>query len=184
MKKLAVIISVLVSSLCVMAQDQDAILSMLEENPSGDIAAKFSETRTSADKSSSRNLTGTLVYKTAGDLSMIYDDGEQFIIKGNTMKIYQNQVETVFDLTKNLMMKGLRNALIYSFQGKLQNLAVEQKADIKAVKEGKIYVVTLTAQKKAVRGYSRIEIRYNSSDCAIVSMLMEEFSGAVTKYSL
>ena len=89
-----------------------------------------------------------------------------------------------FDTSKNLMMKSLSTALLYSFQGKLDELAKEQQADLTQESDkDKNVVVTLTAKVKKVRGYSKIQVFYKP-DGTVFKMQMDEFNGASTLYTL
>ena len=60
--------------------------------------------------------------------------------------------------------------------------AINQLADL--MEAGGNYVVTLTARKKASKGYSKITLKYRKSDCLITGLSLEEFSGAVNTYVL
>lgn len=82
------------------------------------------------------------------------------------------------------MMKNLSSTLTCVFQSQLTKLATEQNADITATKDGNFYLVTLTAKKKAPRGYSQIVAYYRISDCKLYSLRMDEFTGASTFYSI
>lgn len=146
------------------------------------IDCTFKEIRKSASKKEV-SLGGNLKWN-EGNLIMDYTCGEFFSIEGNTMTIRRDGKQQVFDLTKNMMMKALSRALTYSFEGRLKDLAKEQNTNLLASKEGNEYVVTLGATKKAARGYNRIIIRYDAKSCRIKSMIMDEFNGTSTSYSL
>lgn len=177
--------SIVISFLCA-AQTGEAILSKLESAGVTAMNEAFRETRTAPASTGGQKtvLTGQLVYKNGNYLSMVYDNGDVFLIDADRMTIRKGETSQVFDTSKNLLMKSLSHTLLYAFQGTLGKLAAEQDADIKAEKASGYYVVTLTAKKKAARGYNRITTRYNVSDCHIHDMTMEEFSGASTFYSL
>lgn len=128
-------------------------------------------------------LKGKLEYKMDNYLSINYDNGELFLIDNNNMTINRDGLKQNFDTSKNLMMKGLRDALLFSFQGKLTELATAQQATMEVSKESGNTVVTLTAQKKQVRGYSKIVVYYKP-DGSIFKMQMDEFNGASTLYTL
>ena len=143
----------------------------------------FKEVRTSPAGSEVK-LDGRLVYKPDNYLSMEYSNGELFLIDGSRMTIRRDGKENVFDLDKNLMMKSLSHALLYSFRGTLVDLSVEQKTLINAVLKDGCYVVSLCATKPSARGYNRIDVYYDASTYAIKAMRMDEFSGASTYYSM
>lgn len=185
MKKILVLTAMLFSSLFLSAQDAETIFKTIENGSArkGDFVVKFAECRMFPGKDKV-DLTGDLVFKPDTFLSMIYTNKEKFIIDGNKMVIIRDGQNQVLDLTKNIMMRGLSHALLYSFQGKLPLLAKEQSIDITAAKDGKDYVVTLIAKKKMVKGISRLTVKYNQVTGAIKDMLMEEFGGNRTYYKV
>ena len=144
---------------------------------------RFREVREfkSAEKQT-QTLTGRLKYKSPSYLSMEYDNGEYFLIDGKTMSILRDGKKQKFDIDKNLMMKNLSHALLYSFQGKNDALALEQNADIarSAAKDGKKLVV-LTARRKQPQGCSRIDAEYDK-DGNLLSIIIAEFNGNKTSY--
>lgn len=177
----------LISATGINAQSSSEILKAIADSPKRTVSTvgRFTEVRTPALKEQPKvTLKGKLVFKNEGFLNMEYDNGDQFTIKGNEMIVTQSGNAVMFDLTKNLLMKSLSHTLIYSFKGQLPVLAEEQNADINAVKEGKDYVVTLTARKKSTRGSNRIVVRYNAADGAIKGMQIDEVTGASTTYSM
>lgn len=186
MKKIILTAIALLGASVMFAQKTGEILSTIEKNGGKVLSGSFVEVRTPAPTSGAKavTLTGDLIFKPQNFLSMMYDNKDLFSIDGNTMVISQNGANQTFDLTKNLMMRSLSNTLLYALNGVLIKLSAEQDADINAVRNGSDYVVTLTARKKAVRGYCKITAVYKASDCSLHKMTMDEFSGASTSYSL
>lgn len=186
MKKIIVCIVAAFCALSLNAQNSEQIISKIEKaySASQTVRDKFSEVMTPADKSLKQKMRdGEFEFKT-GYLKMDYSNGDLFLIDGNSMTIKNGSATQKFDLTKNLMMKNLSNTLTYVFQNRLTRLATEQTADITATKDGNFYLVTLTAKKKAPRGYSQIVAYYRVSDCKLYSLRMDEFTGASTFYSI
>jgi len=185
-KTILCIATALVCTFSMHAQDSAAIISLIEKayaTPKS-VNTTFSETYTSYDKTvPQKERHGDLSYN-GGNIEMNYTNGDKFIIIGNTMTIKNGAQTSTFDLTKNIMMRGLSHTLDYAFQGQLTKLATEQNADITATKEGDFYLITLTARKKAPRGYSSIVAYYRVKDCLINSMRMDEFNGASTYYTI
>jgi len=174
MKKILTTLTLLVSALSLFAQGGKDIKN-----------ASFKEIRTPATADVEiANLTGKLTFKMDNYLSMEYTNGELFLIDGNKMTIKRDNQNVTFDLTKNIMMRNLSHVLLYSFQGRLDDLAVEQKCDIKKTdKDGK-HIVTLIAKKKGVKGYGVIEVAYDLKTKSIRTMRMDEFTGASTWYEM
>jgi len=174
MKKILTTLALLVSALTLFAQGGKDITN-----------ASFKEIRTPAAADLSPvTLTGTLNFKMENYLSMEYTNGELFLIDGNKMTIKRDKQNVTFDLTKNIMMRNLSHVLLYSFQGKLDDLAVEQKCNIKKEDKNGMHVVTLTATKKGVKGYGVIEVCYDAKTKSIRTMRMDEFTGASTWYEM
>ena len=183
------IIVCIVAALCALsmnAQDSGQIISKIEKaySSSKTIKDKFSEVLTPADKSAKQKMRDGDFEFRQGYFKMDYSNGDIFLIDGNSMTIKAGSANQKFDLTKNLMMKNLSNTLTYVFEGQVTKLATEQNADITAKKDGNFYLVTLTAKKKAPRGYSQIVAYYRVSDCKLYSLRMDEFTGASTFYSI
>lgn len=174
MKKILTTLTLLVSAFTLFAQGGKDITN-----------ASFREVRTPATADSEvMTLTGKLNYKADNYLCLNYDNGELFLVDGNKMVIDQNGQRAEFDLSKNIMMRSLSHVLLYSMQGKLDDLAVEQKCDIKKESIKGQQVVTLTAKKRGVKGYGMIVVSYDEKTKSIRNMRMDEFTGASTFYEL
>lgn len=142
----------------------------------------FKEVRTFTGKATV-TLQGKLTYSPETKLSMNYTNGELFSIDGSTMTIDRDGKHQQFDLSKNIMMRGLSHAILYAFSGRMDDLAAEQNAGIlTSEKDGK-YVVAITAKTVAARGYSCVEATYDAKTGVLLSMRMDEFTGQRTYYS-
>ena len=151
-----------------------------------EVRSAFTETR-SFPRKAVVILKGELLYKhDDGYFHMAYEDAakENFLIDGNTMVNRREGREIKSDLGKNALMRSLAATLRCAFSGALEQLAREQKISLCVRQDGDCYLAVLDAQQKLPRGYSHIEIRYRQSDARIVSMRMDEFTGASTLYQL
>lgn len=187
MKKFFLIILALFTALISNAQNSTEILKTIADaaDRNENLVGNFTEVRTPAIKEQAKvTLKGKLVFKKEGFLNMDYDNGDKFTINGSEMIISQSGKAVVLDLNKNQLMKSLSNTLMCSFKGQLSKLAEEQNADINAVKDGKDYVVTLTARKKSTRGCSKLVVRYNAADGIIRGVQIDEMTGASTTYTM
>ena len=81
-------------------------------------------------------------------------------------------------------MRGMSATLLNCVKGDTQKVADENDADIQVQNFARSTDVTITAHKKAVRGYSRIELSYRKSDGLLQYMKLTEFSGAVNEYKM
>lgn len=187
MKKLLLILCAVLGAWTLGAQNSTEILNRIDATlaKAPAVTGRFHEVRTPAAKDQKPvQLTGKLVFKPDIFLSMLYDNGDQFTIDGDKMVVQRDGNPMVYNLTKNLMMKGLSHILLYSFKGDLPLLAQEQDADIQAVQEKGRYVVTLTPRKKTPRGCSSLVVSYDAATCAIREMILDEPTGASTRYSM
>lgn len=186
-KTLLLIVCALAGAWTLGAQTSSEILNRVDATlaKTTTVSGRFHEVRTPAVKEQKPvELTGKIVFKPDTFLSMLYDNGDQFTIDGDKMVVQHDGNPIIYNLTKNLMMRGLSHTLLYSFKGDLPLLAEEQDAEIQAVKEKGRYVVTLTPRKKTARGISRLVVSYDAATCAIREMILDEPTGASTRYSM
>ena len=189
MKRLVLSILAIALAFSAAARTSEEILAQIRAAQNGGKTIEFTpivEVRTNyVGHPGSETLTGKLKFVSKDDfLVMNYDNKEDFVIQGKQMVIKKNgQQPQVFDLSKNMMMKGLSRTLLCSFRGTLEDLAKEQKSSITAVEDGKNYKVTLTATKKQPRGLAKVEVVYKQKGGDLVSIYFEEFTGAKTSYN-
>ena len=126
------------------------------------------------------------MYYTAPDkLAMVYDqDSEGLVINGTKLFIRRGGKTNKGDTRHNNQMDHLSSTLFACMKGELQKAADDNNADITTKTVGNEYEVTLKARKKASKGFSCITLRYRKSDCQIVSMRLEEFSGVTNEYKM
>lgn len=169
------------------AQDSSSLIAVIASANanSGILKGKFTEERRRKAKET-QNLTGELVFDPAGTLSMTYSEpeGDYFSVTGGFILMKNYGVESKFDLSRNKPMKSLGDLLISSFAGKLQDFATRNSCTIDAEKTAASVRITVTASKKAVKGYSKVVVDYDSRTSLLTSMIMEEFDGSVTVYKM
>ena len=168
------------------AQDSDELLDKIEQandkvqSRSGD----FCEVRQWAGDST-KALEGKIQYDTNSNLTMNYTDStEYFSISGNTMSLKRNGKAKKFDLNKNKPMRTLSQLLLSSFNGELRNLAASVSSTLSVEETKDAVVATLKAQKKAVKGYSKVVLEYDAKTYQLFNMILEEFDGSVTTYTI
>lgn len=170
-----------------LAQDSDALIDIIEKSNSSAKArtGNFTEVRKPAGKPE-QSLKGVLTYDPKGTLSMEYSspEGDYFIIASNSMSMKRDGVANQFDLSKNRPMKSLADMLFSSFNGTLRALAASSASKLKAEKQKDIIVATMEATKKAVKGYSKLVLEYDSKTLKLIRMSLEEFDGSVTSYAM
>ena len=168
------------------AQQSDALLDKIEQanqnlkNRNGD----FNEVRQLVGKAE-QQLDGQLVYEAPAKLTMNYSDqNEYFSIDANTMSLKREGKARKFDLAKNKPMKTLSQLLLSSFNGKLRELAAAVNSSLNVEETKEAVIATLKAQKKAVKGYSKVVLEYDSKTLQLFNMVLEEFDGSVTTYTI
>ena len=148
------------------------------------LQASFTHTETAAG--TTEKDSGKIYYSAPGSLALHYDapSTNLVVIDGTAVFIRQAGKERRFDTTKNAPMRGMSATLLNCVKGDTQKVADENDADIQVQKFARSTDVTITARKKAVRGYSRIELSYRKSDGLLQYMKLTEFSGAVNEYKM
>jgi len=185
MKKKAVILALLLFTAAAAFAQESEVISKIKSAAvrKEKVERNFEEVRNTAGKSKTVKLEGKLVYEPETKILMDYTNGEEFSIDGNTLVIDRDGNRQQFDTSKNIMMRGLSHAILYAFSGRMDELAKEQNAMLLTnSKDGKI-IITLSAKAKAARGYSCIEVSYDSKTYALETMRMDEFTGTSTYYS-
>jgi len=165
------------------AQDIPAAIERANEKRTA-FEGRFEEIKVSpAGKESV--LEGKLEYRQPDAMSMIYDDKQNaFNIVGDSMIIVRNGTRSVYDLTKNVMMRRLRSILMDSMAGRLQKMAEEQDAEMVVKSTKTQHTVTFTPRKKTPGGYSEVQCVYNVNGGQLVQMVMAEWSGQKTTIRL
>ncbi|MGM9735775.1 MAG: outer membrane lipoprotein carrier protein LolA [Candidatus Cryptobacteroides sp.] len=186
MKLAAVAASLFLIGTMASGADNDKALKALEQKNASlsGFQGDFRQTKTLVNRHEIKSC-GTLYFAGGDKMSMIYSEpsGETFVINGDKMSVNREGKANTFDLTKNKLMNSLAVTLLYSLQGRIADLSEISDADIEATQDASGWHITLTARKKAAKGYSRIDLRYKS-DGSITYMKMTEFSGISTTYEM
>lgn len=176
----------LVMSVAAMAQGR--ILDKIEEKNSSveAIEAHFDQVKTLPATGKEIKSEGTLYFNAKDRMSMIYTDpaSDVFIIDRTKLCMVRSGKRNVYDITKNALMGSLSSTLLNCITGKIRTLAVANDAEIGAEQTSEGYVVTLTARKKASKGYSKIVLLYDPATCILKRMEMVEFSQISTLYKM
>ena len=152
----------------------------------GKLEADFALTKTTAGKQAAEKLSGKIYYSAPACLALHYDapSTNLVVIAGNNVFIRQDGRERRFDISRNAPMRGMSETLLNCVKGDTQKVADENDADINVQKFARSTDVVITARKKAVRGYSRIELSYRKSDNLLQYMKLVEFNGNVSEYKM
>lgn len=169
------------------AQQNDVLLDKIEQANAAVKTRKgaFSEMRQAPGMVDTQELNGAIEYEAPATLTMDYSDKNEFFsIKDNTMVVKRGGKPRVFDLAKNKPMKTLSQLLLASFDGKLRELAGSVNSTLKVEESKDAIIATLEAKKKAVKGYAKVILEYDSKSFQLINMIMEEFDGTVTTYTM
>ena len=85
------------------------------------------------------------------------------IINADKMYFDHGMFHGNFNPKRNRMMNSIRCLLLYSFQGKCQELADECNYYMKTEKKNNEYVVTLTPKRKKLLDFSLVVLHYSMS---------------------
>ena len=185
LKKLALLL-ILCCSVDAFADDT-AILTKIEQAGSAPktLSATFRQMKVVKATGSKIHLEGTLYFVAPDKMAQHYTNAnEALIINGKQFYMVRSGKKLLFDTDKNPPMRSLRNTLLYCLQGKLRTLAADNDAELTVAEDAKGYTITLTARKKAVRGYQTIVLRYSKTNNLLMTMEMNEFSGNSTIYTM
>ena len=85
------------------------------------------------------------------------------------------------DTDKNARFRALRNTLLNCIDGKYEQAARDNDADLEISEANGIKTVRMKARKAAPRGYSQILMEYDGKGLP-VRMVLDEFGGISTEY--
>lgn len=150
------------------------------------IEASFNQEKTMAATGKIIKSNGRLYYESVGNLAMLYDTpaGDKLIITGSKLHMSKGEKSNTYDTNKNAPMRSLSSTLLNCIRGKVEQVSVENKANLIFSQSSSAFIVTVKAKEKAPKGYSEIVIHYNKSTGIMEYMKMVEFNGNVTEYSV
>ena len=148
------------------------------------IEADFTQTRNIAASGKTIEKAGhmKLVYPDQLDMNYSKPDGEYFIIHGHEMSMNMDGKKNKVDTNKNKRTQTFAQTLLNCIKGDWEKAAADNDTDTAVKEEGGNKIITLTAKKKAPRGYARIELTYNKTDGLLRKMILEEFGGVTNTY--
>ena len=110
--------------------------------------------------------------------------GDYIIASGTKFYVHRGPKTGTFDTQKNATVGNMAGTLIGCVKGNPEKVAADNGAQISVKESGDGYVVTLTNDNAARRGYSKIVLTYRKSDCLLVKMVMDEPTGISTLYEM
>lgn len=130
-------------------------------------------------------LDGILYLKENDKLSMHYSSSTNFL-SINSDLFYMKTGKKIIKarLNNNEMFRQLSSLLINSMYGRLDEIQSITNSDKTITSDDKYYIVTFTKEKKQVKGYKTIVLKYSKSKKQLVEMKLEEYSGNYNLYKL
>lgn len=188
MRKFVITLASALLCLTASAADDSVILSKIRKADTGvaTLRADFAQRRIIAASGRVVKSAGTLWFSAPQCLHMDYSDpdGDSFTISGGKLRMRRGGNKTDFDLSSNALMSRLSETLLACIQGRAQDVAEANKADLSVTERGGAYVIAIKAREKAVRGYSDITLYYRTSDCMLIRMDLAEFGGVTNIYEM
>ena len=187
MKKFICAIVSLVVSLSAVAQlknatGNDAIEKVRVANEKvSSIKSKFTQTKKMAFIEQASTSDGDFAYTKDSKLAMIYTNGEVVVVNGGDVTLgKKNKTRNLRRTNKHV--EGLVNTLFSAVSGNLSNLdGTLEKTDKSNGAIVFTVAVEFTVGKSKV---SKLELKYNASDCIINTIKMIESDGSYTLYEL
>lgn len=171
------------------AADSD-IYDKIEKTNAGktNMQGHFDHTRLIKASGKTVKMEGILYYTAPDKLGMHYTTpaGDKLVINGRNLFLHNAQYADgrLFDTGSNPVMAGLSGTLLNCIKGKVRTVAADNDASFSLKDDGRNYVVTVSANKKSARGYSKITVTYRKSDCILVKMVTESDAGVVNTYDI
>ena len=141
------------------------------------VEASFTHVKTVKATGKTTTFTGTYYYSATDRLAGIVLSGDRFFIRRGG-KANKGHIKNVHQ------MEQLSGILFACIRGEVQDVADNNNATLAVKTEKSAWIITLTAKKKASKGYAKIVLRYRQSDGLLESLRFEEFNGNVNEYTL
>lgn len=186
MKKIATLILTLFALVPAWAGGDDT-LDRIEAAGSGltSLEGSFSQARTIKASGKTSNFSGSFYFCAPDQLSMIYnEESEGLVLNKDKFFIRRGGKAHKGVISHNKHMEQLSSVLFDCVRGKVRAVAEANNATTAVSSERGTCVVTITAKKKSSKGFTRIVLRYSSSDMMLTGVLLEESSGTINEYKL
>ncbi|MCQ2214927.1 MAG: outer membrane lipoprotein carrier protein LolA [Bacteroidales bacterium] len=186
MKRFLTIATALFCSLSAMAQLQNANDASLNEIAKANekvttIQCDFSRTQKMEGMTKASTSDGKFCYTKPKQLSMVYNDGETFVINNDQVAVGKTGKTRNLKAT-NKHVEDLATTLLACMSGKVNTLEGTLK---KTDNSGKQIVYTIAVDYKMGRSkVKELELKYDKSDLTLASLKLTEDDGSFTTYEL
>lgn len=159
--------------------------NILKANNHNNIKCAFIQEKHIALLDKVEKFDGVLYLKNDDKFSMHYSSSSHYLsINDNRFYMRVGKKVIKANLSNNEMFKQLSLLLINSVKGRLDEIQKNTNS-VKTVKStDSYYIVTFTQEKKQLKGYKVVELKYSKSKKQLVEMKLEEHSGNYNVYKL
>ena len=185
MKKLFSILTVLALALQLHAQDIDLLNRIKTANGKiKSFEADLANTTVKPKKSSSQE--GKLYFVTPYEFAALFTTGKYMIVNEKKINMDIGVFSGTYKLKDGGMMQSLSNIFLYSFQGKIQDLADENDYSLTTKTEGGFHIVTGTIKKKKLIGigYKQVVFKYLADSLLLKEIVLFDYSGNMDVYTI
>lgn len=185
MKKLIIAFTALVFALQMQAQDTILLKQILAVNDKiTSFEADVKSTMVRPKKTTT--MDGKLYFVKPNEFAAIFTTGTYVIVNGKKLKIDMGMFHGTYKLKEGKMMQGLTHIFLYSFQGRLQELAKEGKYTISTKTEDDLHIVTEESTKRNLFGigYKKMVFKYDAKSLLLKEMVLYDYKGNQDSYVL
>lgn len=104
---------------------------------------------------------GKLYFTAPESLSILFNSGDKVVVASGKVLFDHGMFHNTFNPAHNALMNNVRCLLLYSVQGKCQQLADECGYILSTKQTHDEYVVTLTSKKKKMLGLNLVVLHYS-----------------------
>ena len=185
MKQHFLLITILLLSLGIRAQDNQAIFQMIEQAGSTITSMECDLVNTCVKSGQTRTKQGKLYYQANDKIGAYFDCGDYAIFNGNKVKIDIGIFHGTFRTNRENLFSSLSNMLFCAIQGKCKPVADKSEYDYTLEAKGDTYRVNFNSRKQNSRGigYRKVVFVYGKDDYRLRSLITTDFKGTTNTFS-
>lgn len=184
MKKLIALLAMVVMAFQLQAQDLDLLNSIKETN--GRIKSFEADLANTLIKPKKTTLQeGKLYFVAPYEFAALFDES-YMIVNEQRIKMDIGLFNGTYKLRDGGMMQSLSHVFLYSFQGRIQDLAEENGYSLTTKTENGFHIVTGTIIKKKLIGigYKQVIFKYHTDSLLLKEIVLCDYSGNVDVYTI
>ena len=127
---------------------------------------------------------GRLYFVSPYEFNATFTTGNYMIVNEKKIKMDIGMFHGTFKLKNGGMMQGLSHIFLYGFQGRTQDLAMENGYTLSTKTEGGYHIVTGVTDKKPLLGvgYKRVVFKYHTDSLLLKEIVVYDFSDNKDSY--